>query len=697
MLKRNPSNPSPSTETGLSPAIAVDTSSGDQPLFVPAPSWPAPSWLAWFDRRQQSFFISFFVHLGIVLSLSIVPIVVSSDTLAVLIQSSFPEPVEPELTLVEDITYSDTISDNVGSNSVAGTGMALSQASVVADVSEVLSLPITEMVLESNRDVSMDIKQAVGLVQSNETVRGMTGVGTLGTDGAVDRITYEILQHLEKRPTLVVWLFDASGSLTRRRQEIRDRFERIYKELGIVRQLQEKAKPSKAERDAEPLLTSIYSFGENVKSLTRQPTASLTEIAEAIDKIENDTSGFENVFQAIYLAADKHKAYRVAKREEEPARDVLFVVVTDERGNDAGAGLEKTIKLCKKYAMPVYVMGVPAPFGREKAYIKYVDPDPTFDQTPTWSEVDQGPETYFPERIQLGYEDNYQEEPIIDSGFGPYALSRLCVETAGIYFTVHPNRKLNRHVNRNEVEPFASHMAYFFDPDIMERYRPDYLPEVEYLKMAKANPFRQALLQASQFSRVGTLDRPRLSFVKTDEAAFVNALTEAQKEPARLENKLIRLCEILFEGSKFRDKETSARWIASFDLSFGTALAEKVRNQGYNQMLASAKRGLVFQDPKNNTWNIRPSAVISTNSKLEKEGEAAIAMLKRVVEEHAGTPWALLATRELNRPVGWSWEESYTNTAPPPRPNPNNQPPPPPTDDQARMLQKPVLRPVPKL
>jgi hypothetical protein len=656
------------------------------------------SWANWLDRDTKSFLISFGVHLLIVLSLSIVPIVVAPETLAVLIQGSPPEPVEPELTLVEEITYSDTPSDLPGANSFQGEGMALSQAAVVADVSEVLSIPVTELVPDSNLDVSLDIKQAVGLVQSTETVRGMTGVGTQGTDGAVDRITYEILQYMEERPTLVVWLFDASGSLTRRRQEIRDRFDRIYQELGIVRAMREKKKITKDEREAEPLLTSIYSFGQKVNLLTKNPTADLNEITEAIDRIENDISGLEFVFSAVYSAAEKYKGYRVARSGEGPARNVLFVVVTDERGNDSNVGLEKTIGLCRKHSMPVYVMGVPAPFGREKGYIKYVDPDPKFDQTPSWSEVDLGPETYYPERIQLGYEDNYYEEPVVDSGFGPYALSRLCYETGGIYFTVHPNRKLNQFVGKGEIEAFASHLAYFFDPDIMQRYRPDYVPESEYLSLLKSSPMRQALVQASQFSRVGSLDRPRQVFLRTDEAAFVNALTEAQKEPARLENKLIQLCEILFEGSKHRDKELSPRWLASFDLSFGTALAEKVRNQGYNQMLAAAKRGLAFKNPKNNTWTIKPSGEISTNSKLEKEGALAIELLNRVKEEHPGTPWAFMANQELNRPIGWSWEESFTDTQPPPRPpQGNNGTPPPPQNDRARMLERPPTRPVPKL
>ena len=53
----------------------------------------------------------------------------------------------------------------------------------------------------------------------------------------------------------------------------------------------------------------------------------------------------------------------------------MFVVVTDERGDDASQ-LEQSIEGCRKWGIPVYVIGVPAPFGREHTFVKYVDPDP---------------------------------------------------------------------------------------------------------------------------------------------------------------------------------------------------------------------------------------------------------------------------------------------------------------------------------
>ena len=47
----------------------------------------------------------------------------------------------------------------------------------------------------------------------------------------------------------------------------------------------------------------------------------------------------------------------------------MIVAFTDEAGDDIDA-LDAAVDVCRKYEMPVYVIGVPAPFGRETAYVK---------------------------------------------------------------------------------------------------------------------------------------------------------------------------------------------------------------------------------------------------------------------------------------------------------------------------------------
>ncbi len=666
----------------------------DETGLVSPPPMDAPS-SAWFDGNSEAFLVSMAFHVVLILALAVVPIVVSSPE-----TFSF-KPTTPisdeEFTLIEHIAIAEEPSTEVGANSVFDGGMALSTAPVLAELSEIPAPSIDPPTLNATYDLSNALQQAVGLVRSDTVVKGMTGVGTTGTDGAVDRVTFEILRAMEERPTLVVWFFDQSGSLQRRRQEIRDRFDRIYEELGIVTRSKEEQR-GRSSKD-EPLLTSIFAFGDKVQLLTAKPTADIDQIRQAIDAVQQDDSGVERVFTALYKGVEKYKSYRLPRGGQAGERNVLFIAVTDERGDDAN-GLDATIKECRKYAIPVYVIGVPAPFGRDVTYVKYVDPDPKFDQSPQWAEVDQGPESILPERVRLGFRDDFAMEPVIDSGFGPYALSRLTYETGGIYFTVHPNRRVGARVRQGEISPFASKLEYFFDPETMGKYRPDYVSSEDYMRRVTDSPLRQVLVQAAQLPRVDTLQNPTLRFVKRDDASLANALSAAQQQSARLEPQLAQLAEILRAGETHRDREISPRWIAGFDLALATVLAHKVRAEGYNAMLAKAKRGMNFENQKNNTWVLQPSTEISVGSRLEKEGEQARELLSGVAKQHQGTPWGLLADKELQNPVGWKWIEDFTDLNPPStdsRPG-NNNPPRPPQDDQARMLPPPQpKRPIPKL
>ncbi|MFO1064246.1 MAG: vWA domain-containing protein [Pirellulales bacterium] len=660
----------------------------------------APSlWTSWMGNDSQAFMASLVLHTILILALALVRIIQPSSDSAVALDAA-PEAQKEELEVVEDFAISDEPQTEIGANSLGDTAMALATAPTLSEVSSVPVTVSSSTALDTPFNLNDQIKQPVGLVRSENVVKGMTGVGTTGTDGAVDRITYELLRSMEERPTLVVWFFDQSGSLQRRRQEIRDRFDRIYEELGIVRKSQEAE--GKTNLNDESLLTAVFAFGDKVNLLTPQPTADLAEIRSAIDSIEEDTTGTERVFSAIFKAVEKFKSYRSSKSGHGAERNVIFIAVTDERGDDAAQGLDGTIDQCRKFAIPVYVIGVPAPFGREFTYVKYVDPDPKYDQTPQWAQVDQGPESLMPERVKLGYRDNYFEEPVMDSGFGPYALSRLTYETGGIYFTVHPNRKFGSRVGRGEIEAFASDLEYFFDPEIMAKYRPDYVSSAEYQKKVAASPLRQTLIRAAQVAAVETLQAPQVRFVKRDEASLANALTASQQQAARLEPQLAALAQLLLSVEQHRDKEASPRWIAGYDLAVGTVLAHKVRAEAYNAMLAKAKRGMPFENPKNNTWILKPENEITVGSKLEKEAANAKKLLEEVAAKHSGTPWGLLATRELGNPIGWKWVEEFTDLDPPRRAGPNNNNPPPvpqpAQNDKARMLapQAPK-RPIPKL
>ena len=294
--------------------------------------------------------------------------------------------------------------------------------------------------------------------------------------------------------------------------------------------------------------SAVVAFGQNRTFLTPKPTDDVEVIHAAVAGMKTDTSGFEYTFAAVRAAAEKYHGFQ--------GRNVMFVIFTDEAGDDEEQQLDSAVAVCCRYAIPVYCIGVPAPFGRREAKIKYVDPDPKFDQTPQFVNVRLGPESFMSELVAVGNEE--VEEPM-DSGFGPYSLTRLCYETGGIFFAVHPNREERRAVSMRDTAVGSARLAYFFDPEVMRSYRPDYVPVKEYQKLLVENKARASLVKAAGMSRVEPMERPQLVFPKISDADLANRLSKAQQPAAIAEMKAEQLYDVLKQGEKDRPKLTARR------------------------------------------------------------------------------------------------------------------------------------------
>ncbi|MFN9292344.1 MAG: VWA domain-containing protein, partial [Planctomyces sp.] len=129
-----------------------------------------------------------------------------------------------------------------------------------------------------------------------ETIENIDLTGTTappgGTEGAVDRMTLEIAASLRQRRTLPVWLFDESISLEHRREEILARFENVYRQLGLMDDIDTK----------EALRTGIVGYGKDVHVLMEEPSSDIDELIKAVKTIKSDVSGVENVFTALNVA-----------------------------------------------------------------------------------------------------------------------------------------------------------------------------------------------------------------------------------------------------------------------------------------------------------------------------------------------------------------------------------------------------------
>ncbi len=380
------------------------------------------------------------MHLGILVALTLVVIARPEQQRFITMLAHTAEP-EELISTSNEFTYSDTPQEKIGASEhgQADANFALAPSLSIEPTPAELALDEPPDPTELVR-MREEIQLATGPnFAENLTIKGAAGVGAVGTGGAIDRLTQEIVLSLEERPTLVVWLFDQSGSLERQRKEIIKRFDRIYDELGVI---EASDNPAFKKHEDKPLLSSVVCFGQNVTFLTPKPTDDVGEIKAAVASIKTDPSGTEHTFQAVAQTIERYRTFR----SQEPRRNVMLIVLTDEVGDDE-TELDRTVTIARRLEIPVYCVGVPAPFGRRDANIKYVDPDPKYDQSPQWVPVRQGPESFLPELVKIGDET----DDAIDSGFGPYSLTRLCYETGGIFFAVHPNRNERRKVSRRET------------------------------------------------------------------------------------------------------------------------------------------------------------------------------------------------------------------------------------------------------
>jgi hypothetical protein len=451
-----------------------------------------------------------------------------------------------------------------------------------------------------------------------------------GIEGAVDRMAVEIDRSLQNRKTLVIWLFDESGSMTPRRTAIADRFESIYKQLGALKSTGE-------DVQRRPLKTAVVGFSDKTTFYTQQPVDDVDEIVAKIRNIKPAESPDENVFTAVAQVTRKWLNYRRTMRY-----NVMVVIVTDERGSDYGedgAALEKVIQLTRTNGIRVYCIGNAAIFGREKGWVLYKYPDGF---TQEW-DVDQGPETVMMERLNLPFWGTrgfgrYQ----MSSGYGPYALNRLCSESKGIYLIADNGR------------------GQKFNQAVMRGYTPDYRPIRTYLKDVGTNTAKRSLLRAALLTREKRIPTLALAFNAPNDTTLRTVLNDAQKPVAELDFRLRELQAELEAGEDDRGKVEELRWQAGYDLAMGRVLAMRVRAYGYNVVLAQMKsQPKSFQKKDSNLWRLTPNRDITAGGSVKRLHKKALQYLNRVVDDHAGTPWALLAERELSAPMGWDWIEDH--------------------------------------
>jgi hypothetical protein len=240
--------------------------------------------------------ISLLLHLSIVLLLASVGLVTNVLEPDVPLQSE----IIPEEILPEEFAIAQN-AEVLGSDShlnVPGPSLALAQQE--GDLNHREEIQRLEEKLINPAVPEFESLPTPNEAELLETI-DLTGTTEFagGTEGAIDRITQEIAASLRQRQTLVVWLFDESLSLKDRRGQIAERFESIYRQLGLMEDV----------HSDEALRTAIIGYGQGVHALQVEPTNDIEKLVDVVQKIQSDESGQERVF-----AAGKHDYHHCDRR-----------------------------------------------------------------------------------------------------------------------------------------------------------------------------------------------------------------------------------------------------------------------------------------------------------------------------------------------------------------------------------------------
>ncbi len=473
-------------------------------------------------------------------------------------------------------------------------------------------------------------------------IRGEELSVVTGQGQAMDQITREILLRLRRRPVLVIWMFDESRSMFDERQDIQQRFAKVYQELT--------AHPETGNR---ALLSAIVGFGKDIHFLSPRPTDDVELLKKQVSQVPIDPSGEEWPCKHLIAVAQRYKSF--ARRG---GRDVMVVLLTDESGQRSedgltpldGALVEEAIEALREARISVYVIGRQAAFGFPFVSILYRDPSTGRTR---WMRITRGPESPGVECLQTN--GLAHSRPPVPSGFGPWELVRITRETGGVYFLI-------------PAEEAGPQRDYQYDPFVMKNYLPDYGPRIQYVEAIRNSPLRRALVEVIRATAdvgVPLNFSPRPDRFRPQAASAISA--------ARTQRDRLRKAYTLLQRiAPSYAQESSLRWRAAFDLTVAQLFAYQIRLYQYEEMLKQLAAQppvakVTLQPGQSLYWSVRICTAREQSwveeEELEPVAREALQLYTAVLERHAKTPWARVARIELAQ--GFSVKLVPVVTSPP--------------------------------
>jgi hypothetical protein len=576
-----------------------------------------------------SFSGSFAVHTAVLIVLGVLTYsIAQEDSLEQLEVHQRPEELLSER-LEEDTTPARVLATTSGAGNLLAVSADPFRLGAEPQIQRPVDRELAEMTVDlaefNLRSVPTDrLVKDLGSDAPGEPAAIVDGYGQ-----AMDRITQEILMMLAKGNVLVIWLFDESESMKDDQQEIKERVDRVYAELGL----------SEAVKEKDALWTVVGSFGKSLHLHTEKPTSDVAAIVAAIDRIPIDASGVENICLAVGTAINQHKKFA-----SQGQRQMAVIVVGDESGDD-GQLVEEAIQEARNSRCRVYALGREACFGYPYVQMRWVDRGTGL---PFWLQINRGPETAFVEQLQTeGLWRRYDAHP---SGFGPYEQVRMARETGGVFFML-PSLETN--LVRGEKR--------IYELEGLRPYLPDLSSRADYAAERRKSPLRESLWEV-----IATLNPWKVSDMNLRQHFPISA-AEFQRTAAEEQQKAKALIlaydaaeRRLEELGEERRQEVSARWQANYDLLFAQVVAYKVRAYEYGAALEEFKKSpKPVKEQRTNRWDVATRQATLTGETTASYVSRASALFKQLIYEHPGTPYSARAEWELNRGFGVELVEGF--------------------------------------
>ncbi|MBA2117633.1 vWA domain-containing protein [Bremerella alba] len=582
-----------------------------------------------------AFLTSFIFHFALVVFLAMFTLVGPSQPPQLLTV------IEPDMTEDLEMFEIELDQSNEISTEMAEASMPVSEMGMGGLVAASLSAPVLqEQAIDPTETVDVQLSDIAMISKDTDSLIQEIPSGTIGSaqevvsdyQEAMDQIAQELIWMLSKNKVLVIWLFDQSESMKDDQQIIRGRISRVYQEIGLTE-----------EGQGDMLTTAITSYGQGFQLLTPAPTAVLSEIQSAIDKIQVDTSGEEMSCSAIMEALAQHKKYaNIADRK------IAMILVSDESGNpgDNQSQLENVIKTAQQMDCRLFVMGREAMFGYPHAHYQWRHP---FDGEMHLLKIDRGPETAFVEQLQTdGYGKRWDA---MTAGFGPYEQVRMAKETGGRFFMLPGQEdKIHRVTDRK------------FDPKTMDYFRPDLRPRAEQVAEIKGDPLKSLVTKVVYDLNPFQEDRANVLTIRhwysRNPQEMANQVRKEQSEVIPYGRYLDEAIKVMEKNVELRDNSVSIRWQANFDLILGQLYAYRCRAYEYG---VSSELFLKNPTPPNpdraeylefRGWELRTRKELVAADKTQADADRAKQLLTFVTQEYQGTPWATRAAWEVKRGFG---------------------------------------------